>query len=108
MVVKLDRRCRIEKPVNTIDPVYGSAEKTWQLLAVVWCNVQDVLPSRSEAVKNGLAVGTKQKRLRFRYRDDVDSSMRIMLDNVAHQIVGGPAELGQHEYLECVVEAYTS
>ena len=57
MIVKLDRRCRIEKPVNSIDPVYGSNEKTWQLLAVVWCNVQDVLPSRSEAVKNGLVVG---------------------------------------------------
>jgi len=107
MIIRLDKRCRIEQKTATKDAIYGSAVESWILLAVVWCNVLDVLPSRSEAVKNGLVVGTKQKRWRARYRGDVDSSMRIVVDGIAHQIVGGPAELGQREYIECVVEAYT-
>ncbi len=108
MNINLNKRCRIEQATASINSTYGSAENSWSLLAVVWCNVQDVLPSRSEAVKNGMLVGTKQRRLRFRYRSNVDSSMRIVLDGVAHQIVGGPAELGQREYTECVIEAYTT
>ena len=107
MNVRLDRRCRIEQKTVTQDATYGSPVESWSLLAVIWCNIQDVLPSKSEAVKNGLVIGTKQKRWRARYCGDLDSSMRIVIDGITHQIVGGPAELGQHEYIECVIEAYT-
>lgn len=108
MNIDLNKRCRIERKAITQDTVYGTEIITWVLLAVVWCNVQDVLPSRSESVKNGLVIGTKQKRWRARYRCDVDSSMRIVIDGIAHQIVGGPAELGQRQYIECVIDSYTS
>lgn len=107
MIIQLNKRARIEQRTVSKDATHGAAVETWTLLAVVWANVQDVLPSRSEAVKNGLTIGTKQKRFRCRYRDDIASSMRIVIDGVAHQIVGGPAELGQRQYSECMVEAYT-
>lgn len=107
MIIQLNKRARIEQRTVSKDATHGAAVETWSLLGVVWCSIQDVLPSRSEAVKNGLTIGTKQKRFRCRYRDDIESSMRIVVDGVAHQIVGGPAELGQREYTECVIEAYT-
>ena len=108
MNVVLDRRCRIEYPVKGKDPVHGSAITTWTLKAVVWCSIQDVLPSRSEEVKNGVAIGAKQSRLRVRYRTDLDSSMRVILDGNTYQIISDFAEFGRKEYSEAMIERYTS
>jgi head-tail adaptor len=41
-----------------------------------------------------------QVRYRFRWRDGIDSSMRIREGARTFQIVGGPAELGRKEWLE--------
>lgn len=108
MNVVLDRRCRVEYPVKSKDTVHGSAVTTWTLKAVIWCNIQDVLPSRSEAVKNGLAIGAKQSRLRVRYRTDLDSSMRIVIDSNIYQIITDFVEVGKKEYSEAMIERYTS
>lgn len=107
----LMRRITIEKKVVTQNADYGTEVITWSPLAVVWANVQDVLPSRSEAVKQGLALAANQIRVRFRYRSDVDSSMRIVVRGATDrtlQIVGGPAEIGRHEFTEVVCEMYSS
>lgn len=107
----LDRRIAIEYPVSGQDAGYGTPTITWALLAVIWANVVDELPSRSEAVKQGLVVARNQIRIRYRYRTDVNSAMRITIrgpvDRVL-QIVGGPAELGRHEYSECICESVSS
>ncbi len=108
MNVDLNKRCRIEYKSVKNDPIYGTEQITWQLLAVVWCNVQDVLPSRAESIKNGVAVASKQSRLRIRFRKDVDSSMRVLIDGVGYQFISDFAELGQREYLEAMIEKYTS
>ena len=97
----LDTRIAIEYPVaGTPDANYGTPTITWTLLATVWANVQDALPSRSESVVQGLAVARNQTRVRYRYRTDVTSAMRITIrgpvDRVLN-IVGGPAELGMGE-----------
>jgi len=110
-VGQFDRRITIEYPVSSTDPNYGTPITVWTLLATVWANVQDVLPSRSESVQQGLETARNQSRIRFRYRSDVTSAMRITVlgatDRVL-QIVGGPAELGRHEYTEIVCEQYSS
>lgn len=108
MNVVLDRRCRIEYPVKTKDPVHGSVVTSWALKSVVWCSIQDVLPSRSEAVKNGVAIGAKQSRLRVRYRTDLDSSMRVILDGNIYQIISDFSEFGKKQYSEAMIERYTS
>ena len=108
MNVALDRRCRIEYPVKSKDAVYGSATTTWALKAVVWCNIQDVLPSRSESIKSGVAVGAKQSRLLIRYRKDLDSSMRVIIDGAVYQIISVFAEVGKKAYSEAMIERYTS
>lgn len=67
-----------------------------------------MLPSRSEAVKNGITIGNKQSRIRVRYRKDLDSSMRALIDGKTFQFISEFAELGKQEYLEAVIEKYTS
>ena len=111
MNVVLNRRIAIEQKVVTQDATYGTDVVTWALLAVVWANVEDVMPSRSEAVKQGLALARNQVRIRYRYRSDVNPAMRIVLRGATDrvlQIVGGPAELGAHQYSEIVCEEYSS
>jgi head-tail adaptor len=118
---QLDRRVTIEKKVVTQDATYGTETITWTPLVVLpgsptvaapfWANVVDVQPSRSESVKQGLALARNQTRVTLRYRSDVDSSMRITVhgdSDVVYQIVGGPAMIGRKEWLEMVCEKYSS
>lgn len=107
----LNTRCRIEQKSTTQDPVYGTELVTWTALATVWCAVQDELPSKSEAVKQGLAMSAQRTRVRMRYRTDLDSSMRLVINRPAetvYQIVGGPAVLGNKDGIEMFVEKYSS
>ena len=108
MNIDLNKRCRIEQRSTTQDSTYGTLTTTWTLLAVVWCQLQDVLPSRSESVKNGMQVAANQTRFRCRWRNDIDSSMRIIVNNVTYQIISGPAELDNRKYLECMLEKYSN
>lgn len=116
---KLDRQILVEKKSVTQDPTYGTELVAWVPLSTVsgqpekyWAEVVDALPSRSEAVTQGLAVARNQVRIRFRYRSDVDSSMRITVygpPDQAMQIVGGPAMVeGRKELTEVVCEKYSS
>lgn len=108
MNVDLNRRCRVEYPVKTQDSVYGSDVTTWTLLAVIWCNIQDELPSKSESNQNGVVINTKRSRFRARYRTDIDSSMRIICDGVTYNIVSAFADIGNKKYIEAMIEVYTS
>lgn len=107
---KRDKRIRIDRKSVTQDSVYGTDIVQWAELAEVWAEWQDALPSRSEAVRSGLQVATNQSRVRTCFRDDVDSSMRVVRvdTGLIYQIVGGPAELGRREGLELVVERVSS
>jgi head-tail adaptor len=104
------------------DANYGTANVIWVPLVKVggvaerfWAEVQDALPSRSESVTQGLEVARNQTRIRMRYRDDIDSSMRVKLhgdgNDVVYQIVGGPATVtkeGRKNMIELVCERYSS
>lgn len=108
MNVNLNRRCIIEHKTTTHDNAYGNEQTMWVKKAIVSCEVQDMLPSRSEALKSGVSIGAKQSRLRMRYRKDLDSSMRVVIDGVIYQIISDFAELANRQYLECVIERYSS
>ena len=114
---KLDRQITIEKKSVTQDPTFGTEIVTWVPLVPapgdpkLWAEVQDVLPSRSESVTQGLAVARNQTRIRLIYRSDLDSSMRVTVHgdtDVVMQIVGGPAMLGRREMTEIVCEKLSS
>lgn len=119
---QLDRQITIERKQVTVDSTYGTELVSWVPLVAqagsptvaqrFWAEVQDALPSRSESVVQGLAVARNQVRIRFRFRADVDSSMRVIVHwdtgDVVHQIVGGPATIGRKEWTEVVTERISS
>lgn len=119
----IDRQITIEKKVVTEDPTYGTEIVTWMplvrdgvgspIVAVrFWAQLQDVLPSRSEAVKQGLDLARNQTRLRMRWRGDITSDMRVIEHgdtDVVYQIVAGPAAIeGRKERIEMMLERYSS
>lgn len=103
----LNTRCSIEQQVQTIDSTYGSTVTSWSLLGVRWCNLQDVMPSRSEQVKAGLTVDAKRARLRLRYCTDITTDMRVIIHRPGrevYQIISPPAVLGDKDGIEVVIE----
>ena len=105
-VNNLDTRIRFERKSVTQDPVYGTEVISWVPAATVWAEVMDVLPTRQQAeqMRNNTQVSVRRTRVRMRYRSDIDASMRGWIGSTVHQIVGGPAEIGRHEYLELLLE----
>lgn len=108
----LDRRISIFRKVITQDATYGTDIVSRVLLATVWANVQDILPSRAETtVQGGLELARNPTRIRIRWRADIDSSMEVDIWRpvpVTHKIIGGPSEIGQKEYLEIMCEKLSS
>jgi head-tail adaptor len=110
--LKPNYRVTIERKTVAQDPNYGTEVVTWSaLVSRIEANVQDVLPSKSESVANGIRVATRPSRVRIKYRADITSDMRVTIHGATDrvcQIVGGPAEIGRREWLEMVVEQYSS
>lgn len=111
---KLDRLVSIDYP-TTVDGEFGPQPGPWVRLDLVWAELQDVMPSRSEAVKQGLAQARNQTRMRMRWRDDITSAMRVVVhgetsaNDVVYQIVGGPAAIGgRKDGLELMLERYAT
>jgi head-tail adaptor len=107
----LRNRITIEANVLVDDPDYGPQPGTWQPIASrIPAEVQDVLPSKSERVTQGIRVATQPARIRIRYRAGITSDMRVIVHGPTDrtmQIVGGPAVLGRREGLEMVCEEYS-
>lgn len=102
------------------DSVYGRIAGAWTPLVALagspteacplWAQWSDMLPSRSEAVRTGLNVALNQSRVRIPYLEilrTITSAMRVIRkyegDGI-YQIVGGPAIIGQREWIEIVCE----
>lgn len=100
----LKERVAIMHRVETQDPIYGTSIVSWEPLATVWAQVQDVLPSRSENIADEISLARRPARVRMRYRDDLDSSMRFVVNGRTLNIIAGPAELGFRAGLEFMAE----
>jgi len=105
---KLDRRATILQRAEAQDATYGTIAVTWQTLATVWAEVQDMIPSRAERMAEGVSIARRPCRVRMRYRADVDSTMRLSVDGREMRIIAGPAELGRREGIELVCESLTT
>jgi len=104
---RLNRLLKIMRPVpdNSIE---GAGAGTWSEVAEVWAEVQDALPSRGERLDNGLNLSRRPARVRIRYRDDVTPDMRFVMGTRVMEIISGPAELGNRDGLEFMVEDFRS
>lgn len=106
----LDRRIRIEQRSVTQDPEYGTEVVQWVEFATVWANVQEVLPSRSESLSEGIRIAQRPARVRMRYMTGVDSSMRLVYldrDRVM-KIVTPPVEMGRKDGLEMMAVDFST
>lgn len=116
------RIAHIEQP-PAIDPTTGVATGDWAHLAYQeGCpllparfpvKVRDVPPSRDQRLGIGaVSVASRRTIVRMRWRDDVNSAMRITLLGETPrvmQIIGGPAEVGGRKVeLELMCEDYSS
>ena len=104
---QLDRRIRIERPVSD-DSFKGAGSGSWALVATVWAEVKDVLPSRGERLAEGINIAARPARVRIRWRNDVTPAMRFVMGARVMQIVAGPAEIGRREELQFMVEDYST
>jgi head-tail adaptor len=103
--VNTDRLLTIRRRVAAQDAVYGSATYSYQTFATVWAERVDGLPSRSEALRQGLMVGRQQVRFRMRWLEGLDSSMQVLEAGVVYRIAGGPAEFGgRRAFMEILCE----
>jgi head-tail adaptor len=105
-------RIRFEKLITTQDIDYGTPVDVWvQVGAISRAWVQDVLPSRAELGDRSLRIEYRPARIRYRYRTDIDSAMRVILlnrQNRIMKIVSGPAELDNRDGMEIMAEAYST
>lgn len=108
MKVVLDTRITWERKTVTKDAEYRTDIVAWTLVATVWCEAQDEMPSRAEALKAGVVVARNRTRIRYRYRTDIDSSMRGVIVGPVRRvlgIIGGPAMVGgNRQYSEVMCE----
>lgn len=98
--------------VTDRDPDYNTEIKEWREFAAVWAQVQDVLSSRSENIRDAVQINERPSRLRMRYLPGVHTDMRVVVlgvngepDRVC-EIVAGPIELGRREGTELLIKDF--
>lgn len=100
----LDRLILIERP-DVDDTFRGAGAGQWIPVDQVWADVQDSLPSKGE-VGGGATMLTRPARVRMRYRDDIDSTMRFVDGDRVLVITAGPAVIGRRAGLEFMTAEY--
>lgn len=104
---RLDRRILIEQPVRTADD-FGEGEVSWVTVAEVWAEVQDqLLFNNGEASNIDVRQRKLPTRLRIRFREDIDTTMRATLRGRVMQIIS-IAELGRRDGLELMAENFST
>lgn len=119
---RMDRQITVMCKSDTKDTTYNTDTDEWEPLVPMvgsptvgvrfWAELQDVLPSRSESLKNAAVVSSNPTRLRMRWRNDIDSSMRVIVhgdSDVTCRIIAGPAEIqGRKRRIEMMIERLSS
>jgi SPP1 family predicted phage head-tail adaptor len=99
---ELDRRIQLQSATITNDADYNQEVSSWATYATVWAKMEFHRATESEAsareyAEMGLYLTT-------RYRDDVTSEHRVILEGTTYEIIGRPRELGRREGLKLQVK----
>lgn len=100
---RLDQRITFLTPVSTQNDS-GHPTTKWFIFDEVWAEVQDVLPSRSEKITDGINIASRPCRVRIRYRNDITAAMRCQVDGRTLRIITTPVEIGRRDGLEFMAE----
>ena len=95
----LDRRIAIQQRSVARESTYGSEVVTWVALATVWAQVLESATD-GEFVADGSLAFARPTRVRLRYRNDIDPTMRVVLPGGRILQITGTAEIGRRQYLE--------
>jgi SPP1 family predicted phage head-tail adaptor len=105
---RLRERISIEKPIAD-EGFDGAGAGTWQAIATkVPAAVEDVPAGKAERLADGINIAARPARVWIRYRTDVTPDMRFTMGDRLMQIVAGPAIIGRRQWLQFMVEDYTS
>ena len=108
---KLRDRITIEQLSTARDPEYNTPTGSWTVFARrIPAEVVVESPGAGEAVKGALQVASQVSRIRLRYLPGVTAAMRVIIHGKADRIAsitGGPAMLGQYQWLEFMVTEVT-
>lgn len=109
---KRDTLITFQAASRSQESTYGTYENTWaDVTPDEWAEVQDVLPSRSESVEEGLDITARRCRIRTLYRSDITPQHRVKIGSRVLQIVSGPVVLGtpgRPQGLEMMCTEYSS
>lgn len=102
-------RVLVERPVPN-PAIDGAGSGAWEAVDSdpVWCEIEDMLPSRAERLADGINVAARPARVRMRLRTDITPNMRFVADERVMQIVAGPAVIRNRTMIEFVVEDYST
>lgn len=85
-----------------------AGKETWAEVATVWAEVQDVLPSKSERLTEGMTMAARPARITMDWRDDITSDLRIVFGARVMQITAGPATIGLRSGIELMAQEYST
>ncbi len=110
---KRDKLITIERKAVTQEHGYGTKVITWvPVVAKIHAEIQDVLPSKSVGVQQGIKIDASPVRVRFQFIRNLTSDMRVvehrLVGNRILQIVGGPAILGRRDGIELLCSEYST
>lgn len=91
----LDRRVRLERPVETQDST-GGPVTTWHLVATIWAGKRDV--SAREYFSADSQRGEADTAWTIRWRDDVQNKWRLVHGGDVYDIEGF-SEVGRRQWL---------
>lgn len=107
----LDKEIRLQAyTVIGRDPDYNTEIRGWETVLTTWAQVQDVLPSKAETVRDSVEIAERPSRVRMRFTQGITPDMRIVVVGVdgapdrVCEIVSGPVELGRREGIELLVK----
>ena len=108
---KLDRLIDIEQRIVVRDPATGAEVATWAPFAAgVWASKEDftnVGASEEYMRPGGLEAHGGISRIKVRWHDGVDTSMRLNLGNGQLRQITGLAEIGRREGLQLSCKEWT-
>lgn len=82
----LRHRVTIERPAYQQEPLTGEMLQSWALVAVVWARVEDL--SARDFIAASAAQSAVTARIVIRYREGIDSAMRILHRGKIYNIHG--------------------
>jgi len=104
----LDKEITFQRKVADDSFTSAGKEKWETVVAGVYAEVKDILPSRAEKLADGLTIANRPARVRIRWREGITADMRILFGTRTMQIVAGPVELDRRDGLEMMAEDYST